>query len=104
MYKSIPLSAKQQSLPAPKSLLAHFLIRGTNTRSETAAVALCKDVLDVVAQAAKTFPSFHDRNPWIFADSLEGTVYVLVDPECESLRISAALHPAIVAGARKGRR
>lgn len=100
MYKSIALSAKQHSPSPMKSLLAHFIIRGSNTRSESAAVALCNDVLDVITQALKTVPSFHERNPWIFVDSVDGTVHVLVDPECESLRNLASLRSPVLSGRR----
>jgi hypothetical protein len=81
MYKSIPATKPRVNATRPKSLMAHFMIRGTSAKPETSAISLCSDVTDVIAEGAKAFPSFHDRNPWIFTDSRHGTVYILLDPE-----------------------
>src|SRR4051794_10636055 len=48
-----------------KRFLAHFMIRGTNRGAETAAIAECRDMLEVVSRGAEKFPAFHLRNPWI---------------------------------------
>lgn len=69
----------------PKRLLTHFLIRGTNKSAETAAIAECKDMLEVISRATEKFPAFHLRNPWIFGDSIQGRAYVLLDPESATL-------------------
>ncbi len=81
MYKSISTTGARANARTRKSLLAHFLIRGVSVKPETSAIALCADVNDVIAEGTKTYPSFHDRNPWIFTDSRHGTVFVLLDPE-----------------------
>ena len=69
----------------PRRLLTHFLIRGTNKSAETAAIAECKDMLEVISRGAEKFPAFHLRNPWIFGDSIQGRAYVLLDPESATL-------------------
>lgn len=64
-----------------KRFLAHFMIRGASRGAETAAIAECRDMLEVVSRGAEKFPAFHLRNPWIFGDSVEGRAFVLLDPE-----------------------
>ena len=71
--------------PVAKRLLTHFLIRGTNKSAETAAIAECKDMLEVISRGTEKFPAFHLRNPWIFGDSIQGRAYVLLDPESATL-------------------
>jgi hypothetical protein len=61
------------------------MIRGCNKAAKTAAVAECKDILEVVARGTRTFRAFQQRNPWIFGDSVQGCAYVLLDPETATL-------------------
>jgi len=68
-----------------KRFLAHFMIRGTNRGAETAAIAECRDMFEVVSRGAEKFPAFHLRNPWIFGDSIQGRAFVLLDPESATL-------------------
>jgi hypothetical protein len=68
-----------------KRILAHFMIRGTNRGAETAAIAECRDMLEVISRGAEKFPAFHLRNPWIFGDSIQGRAFVLLDPESATL-------------------
>ncbi len=74
-----------------KPLLAHFMIRGETKAAETAEIAECCDILDVVSRGARTFTAFHQRNPWIFSDSIRSCAYVLLDPETDALRRAPAL-------------
>ena len=74
-----------------KRFLAHFLIRGTNRSAETAAIAECRDMLEVVSRGAEKFPAFHLRNPWIFGDSIQGRAFVLLDPESATFNRDLAL-------------
>jgi hypothetical protein len=70
-----------------KPLLAHFMIRGETKAAETAEIAVCTDILEVVSRGVRTFPLFHQRNPWIFGDSVQGIAYVLLDPESTTLSL-----------------
>jgi hypothetical protein len=82
-----------------KPLLAHFMIRGETKAAETAEIAECSDILEVVSRGARTFTAFHQRNPWIFSDSVRSCAYVLLDPETDAQRRATALpQPHILNG------
>ena len=64
-------------------LNVHFRIRGKNPPPEI--TMKCTGLREAIKYAKRTFRYFNCRNPWIFQDSLQGRVYVLVDPEREKL-------------------
>ena len=75
------------------------MIRGETKAAETAEIAECSDILEVVSRGARTFTAFHQRNPWIFSDSIRSCAYVLLDPETDVLgRAQALTQPHILSG------
>ncbi len=64
-------------------LVAHFRVRGKNPHPEI--IMECTGLREAIKYAKRTFKHFNHRNPWIFQDSLQGRVYVLVDSEKEKL-------------------
>jgi hypothetical protein len=62
-------------------MIAYFRIRGLQEEIEM----YCSDIGGAISQGVRQFPSFDRRNPWIFSDSVQNRVYVLLDPETEPL-------------------
>jgi hypothetical protein len=92
-------SCPGRGTPPKKPLLTHFMIRGEAKAAETAEIAECCDLLEVVSRGARNFIAFHQRNPWIFSDSVRGCAYVLLDPETDVLgRAQALTQPHILSG------
>jgi hypothetical protein len=60
-------------------MIAYFRIRGLQEEIEMH----CSDIGGAIRQGVRQFPSFDRRNPWIFSDSVQNRVYVLLDPETE---------------------
>jgi hypothetical protein len=60
-------------------MIAYFRIRGLQDEVEMH----CSDIGGAISQGLRRFPSFDRRNPWIFSDSVQNRVYVLLDPETE---------------------
>ena len=58
---------------------AHLRVRGENPNDEIATT--CKGLEQAVRFARRTFKDFDYRNPWVFHDSVLGTLYILVDAE-----------------------
>ena len=70
----------QPAAPARKnSLTAHLRVRGEDPPSEI--IVKCKELEEAIQCAKRKFKHFDSRNPWIFRDSIQGRIYVLVDPE-----------------------
>jgi hypothetical protein len=62
-------------------MTVYFSIRG----KEKQIVTQCKNLGDVLDQGNRLFPDFDQRNPWVFGDSVQKRVYVVLDPETETL-------------------
>ena len=60
-------------------LVAHLRVRGEHPPPEI--TVECTRLKEAIAHARGTFKNFDERNPWIFQDSLQSKIYVLVDPD-----------------------
>ena len=60
-------------------LVAHLRVRGEHPPPEI--LVECTRLKEGIERAKHTFENFDERNPWIFQDSLQGRIYVLVDPD-----------------------
>jgi len=45
----------------------------------------CTGLEDAVRFGQSKFPFFTERNPWIGLDGIQGKIWILLDPETESL-------------------
>lgn len=60
------------------ALTVEFRVRGQMKPELT---ALCEHLNDAVGLAERSFAAFDARNPWVFEDSIQRKIYVLLDPE-----------------------
>lgn len=67
---------------------AIFRIRG---QDQDAVEWPCADWQQAIQQARRVLPHFEQRNPWLYCDSRQQKLYVLLDPETEEW--AGARHP-----------
>jgi hypothetical protein len=49
----------------------------------------CVGLEDAIQFGEANFPAFAERNPWIGSDWLRGKIWILLDPETESMHSEA---------------
>ena len=61
-------------------ITAVFRIRG---QAPEAAMLPCQDWEQAIRKARRLLPHFEQRNPWLFLDSRQQKLYVLLDPDTD---------------------
>jgi hypothetical protein len=67
---------------------AVFRIRG---QDQNAVELPCEDWQQAVQKACRVLPHFEQRNPWLYFDSQQQKLHVLLDPDIETF--AGARHP-----------
>lgn len=69
-------------------ITAVFRIRG---QAPEAIILPCQDWEQAVRKAHRMLPCFEQRNPWLFLDSRNQKLYVLLDPDTELLTAHSSM-------------
>ena len=84
---SLSRSRQSVALPhCPREQLRHFTLQ-VRLRGElsVACEVACTGLEDALRFGQSKFPFFTERNPWIGSDRLQSKIWILLDPETESL-------------------
>ena len=71
-----------------KPFVVQYHVRGRRKRQPL--TSRCHTIQDIIDLGQRSFSAFTERNPWICIDSKHATVFVGLDPECQSGKGDAA--------------